>query len=165
MSGVTTPTEIDSAQLPAAYDELIPIEQLVHGKHNPRRVRPTDVLRESVAQEGLDRPLIVWWDADREVYQITDGWQRYQAATEAGWEQLPVKICESPLDALQATETASIVRQWSKYEWAQYYKSLDEELRRRASRGLEARVHPHGLRWQSPFSTDSTPVSGCVVAP
>lgn len=128
MSDVTTPTKVDSAQLPAVYDELVPVEQLVHGKHNPRRVRPTDVLRNSVAQDGLARPLIVWWDAEREVYQITDGWQRYQAATEAGWEQLPVEVCESPLDALQATETASIARQWSKYDWAQYYHSLDEEL-------------------------------------
>ena len=120
--------ELDATQLPDTYDELVAVEKLVHGDHNPRRVRPTDTLKKSVAWDGLDRPLIVRPDTDREMYHITDGWQRYQAATETGWEYLPVRIYETHLQALRATETASIVREWSMYEWAQYCQSLADEI-------------------------------------
>jgi len=127
--GATPPT----AQLPANYDELVPIEQLIHGEHNPRRVRPKSVLKESIAKEGLERPLIVRPALDSNRYHITDGWQRYQAATAAGWEQLPVEIYESSVAALKATETASIVREWSTYDWAKYCQSLAGEVAPNAS--------------------------------
>ncbi|WP_336326807.1 ParB/RepB/Spo0J family partition protein [Halovenus sp. HT40] len=116
------------AALPAQYDELVAIERLVHGKHNPRRVSPTATLRESIKQDGIQQPLIVRLADDRDVYHITDGWQRYQAATSLGWEQLPVRVYETPLAALSATESASIVREWSSYDWAQYCQSLAVEL-------------------------------------
>ncbi len=114
--------------LPEHYDALVSVEQLIHGDHNPRRVRPKDALRESIATNGINRPLIVRPDEKRECYHITDGWQRYQAATACGWESLPVRIYETPLEALRATETESIVREWSTYEWAQYCRSLAQEL-------------------------------------
>ncbi|WP_436903593.1 ParB/RepB/Spo0J family partition protein [Halovenus halobia] len=120
--------QLDPARLPAAYDQLIPVEQLEHGVHNPRRVRPREELRESLKQDGLQRPLIVRPADEGDVYYITDGWQRYQAATSLGWEQLPVTVYDSALAALSATETASIVREWSSYDWAQYCQSLAEEV-------------------------------------
>jgi ParB/RepB/Spo0J family partition protein len=85
-------------------------------------------LRESIKQDGIQQPLIVRPATDRDVYHITDGWQRYQAATSLGWEQLPVSVYETPLAALAATETASIVREWSTYEWAQYCHSIASEV-------------------------------------
>jgi len=127
---VETPDEyeIDQRQLPTNFDELVPVGKLVHGTHNPRRVQPKDSLRKSINQNGLDRPLIVRPDGDRDVYHITDGWQRYQAATDCGWEHLPVEVYETTLDALRATETASIVREWSMYEWAKYCQSLADQF-------------------------------------
>ena len=127
---VETPVEckIDQGQLPSTFDELVSVDKLVHGDHNPRRVQPKDSLRKSISQNGLDRPLIVRSNADRDVYHITDGWQRYQAATDCGWEYLPVEVYETTLEALRATETASIVREWSKYEWANYCQSLAEQF-------------------------------------
>jgi len=121
---------VDTELLPADYDRLIPIEKLTLGEHNPRQVKPTSSLRRSINKHGINLPLIVRPDSDPEhdVYHITDGWQRYQAATDCGWEALPVKIYETPLDALEATETASIVREWSTYDWARYCQSLATEL-------------------------------------
>lgn len=111
-------TDVDESLLPDNYDELVSIERLVHGQHNPRQVRPKDELQRSIETNGINRPLVVRPDETQGVYHITDGWQRYQAATECGWEVLPVKVYETPLAALEATETESIVREWSTYEWA-----------------------------------------------
>jgi len=129
------PGDVDSELLPADYDRLIQIEKLTLGEHNPRQVKPTSSLRRSIDKHGINVPLIVRPDPDPEhdVYHITDGWQRYQAATECGWEVLPVRIYETTIDALEATETASIVREWSTYEWARYCRSLAEELGENAS--------------------------------
>ncbi len=120
--------EVDQEKLPSSFDKLITVDKLIHGEHNPRRVQPKDSLRKSISRDGLDRPLIVRPDPRREVYHITDGWQRYQAATDCGWERLPVMVYETALDALKATETASIVREWSIYEWANYCQSLAEQF-------------------------------------
>ena len=121
--------DVDDELLPADYDRLIPADQLIHGEHNPRRVGPTKELRASVEQAGLHQPLIVRPDDEQdELYHITDGWQRYQAATACGWEVLPVRVFESSLAALGATETTSIVREWSIYEWAKYCQSVAAEL-------------------------------------
>jgi len=115
--------------LPDTYDALLPIEQLIHGEHNPRRVRPSETLKQSIAGFGINKPLIVRPDPDEDdVYHVTDGWQRYQAAVSCGWEQLPVRLYEDTLAALEATEMESIVREWSTYEWAQYCRSLAEEI-------------------------------------
>ena len=114
--------------LPDTYDELVPIDKLIHGEHNPRRVQPTEQLRQSIAGFGINKPLIVRPDPDTDAYHITDGWQRYQAALSCGWEHLPVRIYEDTLDALEATEMESIVREWSTYQWAQYCQSLAAEI-------------------------------------
>ncbi|NHN64380.1 ParB N-terminal domain-containing protein [Haloarcula sp. JP-Z28] len=130
MNGSTaTGIEVADELLPAEYDRLISVNQLIHGEHNPRRVSPTKELRASVEQAGLQQPLIVRPDDEKDdLYHITDGWQRYQAATSCGWEVLPVRIFESPLAALEETETTSIVREWSTYEWAKYCQSVATEL-------------------------------------
>ncbi|MGB9933917.1 ParB/RepB/Spo0J family partition protein [Haloarcula amylolytica] len=127
---------IPEGKLPSEYDKLVAVDSLVHGTHNPRRVTPSEELRASIAETGLSNPLIVRPDATDEVYHITDGWQRYQAATACGWEQLPVQIYETALDALAATETASIVREWSTYEWAQYCQSVASELEAESTQEL-----------------------------
>lgn len=122
------PPERDEGSLPQDYDRLVPVTQLEHGEYNPRRVRPTEELRRSIAKSGIERPLIVRPAEASDGYHITDGWQRYQAATACGWEQLPVRIFESPLAALEATETASIVREWTTYAWAQHCQAVAAEL-------------------------------------
>ena len=127
----TTPTdsdEVSESKLPRDYDELISINKLEHGEHNPRKVTPTPELKRSIANDGISHPLIVRPDPNRDIYHITDGWQRYQAGMQAGMEQLPVIICDTPLEALTVTESESMVNPWTTYDWAQYYASLAEEV-------------------------------------
>lgn len=129
MSQAPSNPATDHELLPDTYDELLPVGQLIHGEHNPRRVRPSETLKQSIAGFGINKPLIVRPDPnENDVYHITDGWQRYQAAVSCGWEQLPVRIYEDTLDALEATEMESIVREWSTYQWAQYCRSLADEI-------------------------------------
>lgn len=122
----TTP---DPSSLPDEDHTLVHVSKLVHGEHNPRRVQPKPTLKQSVKGSGINRPLIVRPDPDEDIYHITDGWQRYQAAIDAGWEQLPVKICDSTLEALDQTKLDSAGRrEWSPYDWAQFCRSMAQEI-------------------------------------
>lgn len=120
--------DIDESKLPRVYDELVSVDKLKHGEHNPRRVTPSEALKQSIANDGIAHPLVVRPDPEEDTYHITDGWQRYQAAIKAGMEYLPVIIYETPVEALTATEKESIDRPWTTYDWAQFYKSLADEL-------------------------------------
>jgi ParB/RepB/Spo0J family partition protein len=131
---------VDETLLPDTYDTLLPVEMLVHGEHNPRREQPRPRLRRSIQRHGLDRALIVRPDPEQDIYHITDGWQRYQAATDRGWEALPVRIYDTPLAALEATEVASLGRSWSTYDWAQYYESLASEAEAESRQRVIERV-------------------------
>ena len=122
------PTPAATDLLPDAYDELVPIDQLVHGKHNPRRVPPTPALQRSVANHGLQRPLVVHQPEGADVYHITDGWQRYQAATSAGWTHLPVRIHETALAALGSAERESLSKNFTTYQWAKHCRAIAREI-------------------------------------
>ena len=110
--------------LPPVYDKLVPIEKLEYDQYNPRDVAPTDELVASIKRDGVQQSLIVWYDEEENVYRITDGWQRYQAATQVGWEALPVTVYEGVEEALDAIEAESIVREWSTYTWACYCAAI-----------------------------------------
>jgi len=117
----------DEHRLPDSYDELIPMEQLRHGTHNVRNASPTEELKSSIKKRGINDALVVR-PTDGEAYHITDGWQRYQAAVELGWTELPVNIYRETLEALKAAETQSIVREWTTAQWANHARSLCDEL-------------------------------------
>jgi len=71
---IGTDTEGVSEQLlPDSYDRLVAVDKLIHGEYNPRRVHPSSSLRRSIADDGIDRPLIVRPDDERDLYHITDG--------------------------------------------------------------------------------------------
>lgn len=130
--GETDPDHgIDRELLPDGYDRLVPAEQLARGPHNPREEQPSEALQRSVASDGLVDPLIAWEDTDGQgdvVYQITDGWQRYQAAVQAGWEYIPIRVCEEPLGAMDRTATRSEVDEFSTYHWARLCQSIASEV-------------------------------------
>ena len=120
----------DAALLPDEDHTLVHISKLVRGQHNPRNETPKQELKQSVAGSGISDPLIVRPDPSDDVYHITDGWQRYQAAVDNGWEMLPVQIYETTMEALDKTKLASIGRrEWDRYAWAKFSQSMANEIR------------------------------------
>lgn len=115
-------------RLPDGYDELVPKERLYHDQHNVRRVPPSDRLKRSIEKDGIRSPLVVRRVEDKHSYGVVDGWQRYQAATSLGWDELPAEVYTDSLAALEAAETQSIVTEWTTYQAATHVQSLYNEL-------------------------------------
>lgn len=116
------------SRLPDSYDKLVPQDRLRHGEHNVRRATPSGRLKRSIEKDGLSDPLVVREVSESDQYHVTDGWQRYQAAVELGWDELPVNVYSDTLTALEAAERESIVREWTTYQAAQHVASLYDEL-------------------------------------
>jgi ParB/RepB/Spo0J family partition protein len=115
-------------RLPSGYDELVPKERLHHDQHNVRRVPASDQLKRSIEKDGIQSPLIVRQVERKHGYGIVDGWQRYQAATSLGWDELPAEVYDDSLAALEAAEAQSIVSEWTTYQAAIHVQSLYGEL-------------------------------------
>lgn len=115
-------------RLPSRYDELVPKERLHHDQHNVRRVPPSDRLKRSIEKDGIHTPLVVRRVEGKHSYGVVDGWQRYQAATSLGWDELPAEVYTDSLAALEAAETQSIVTEWTTYQAATHVQSLYDEL-------------------------------------
>lgn len=120
---------ISDTRLPDTYDKLISVERLRHGEHNVRRSTPSQNLVRSIERDGFEKPLIVRRpEPDAPVFHVTDGWQRYQAARELGWREVPVREYADTMAALQAAERNSIVDEWTTYQAARHVQSLYQEL-------------------------------------
>lgn len=117
------------SRLPDSYDELVEHERLRHGEHNVRFASPSGELKRSIEKDGIQNPLVVRPVSGSDSYHVTDGWQRYQAAVELGWNELPVNVYTDKLDALEAAERQSIVREWTTFQKAKHVQSLYSELR------------------------------------
>lgn len=115
-------------RLPDSYDRVVAVDRLRHGAHNVRQASPSDRLKRSIEKDGLTNPLTVRVDAGDDALHITDGWQRYQAAVELGWTELPVNVYDDTVAALEAAEAQSIVREWTTFQAARHVKSLYQEL-------------------------------------
>jgi ParB/RepB/Spo0J family partition protein len=108
---------------------MVSCERLRHGKHNVRVSSPSGNLKRSIEKDGIEKPLITRRAAgDTDLLHVTDGWQRYQAAVELGWQELPVNVYDDTMAALEAAERNSIVDEWTTFQAASHVASLYQEF-------------------------------------
>jgi hypothetical protein len=121
---------MNDSRLPDSYDELVSTDRLRRGEHNVRNARPSDQLIQSIERSGIATALVTRptpHDGNDLLY-ITDGWQRYQAAVELGWSQVPVNVYDDVIEALENAELQSIVDEWTTYQAATHVNQLYQEL-------------------------------------
>jgi len=120
---------MNDSRLPDSYDKLVATDRLRRGEHNVRNARPSDQLIQSIERSGIATPLVTRpTPHDNDLLYVTDGWQRYQAAVELGWSQLPVNVYTDVITALENAELQSIVDEWTTYQAATHVNTLYEEL-------------------------------------
>ncbi len=84
-------------------DHRIPLDQLIISESNVRKREITadlDQLAYSMATFGLQQPIVVQRRGDR--FEILIGQRRYLAAKRLGWDLIPARVREAPVDELEA---------------------------------------------------------------
>ena len=58
----------------------VPIEKIEPNTYNPNSVAPPELklLYDSIREDGYTMPIVCYYDADRDVYIIVDGFHRYR---------------------------------------------------------------------------------------
>jgi len=118
--------------IPSSTDEVVDVDDLEWSKTvQPRDENPEPELINSIDEVGFQKPLIVHRSSSSNTkYSIADGWQRYKAAKSLGYTELPVSVF-SVEGAFKQTQHASIVKEFSSYEWVRYHGKYYDSLRKR----------------------------------
>ena len=89
----------------------VPIEKIRPNEYNPNSVAPPEMrlLYDSIKQDGYTMPIVCFYDASADMYDIVDGFHRYRVMLEHSDIReredgmLPVSVIDKPLDERMAS--------------------------------------------------------------
>lgn len=88
-------------EFPALNARLVPVAKIVANDYNPNRMASPEMrlLKISIEQDGYTQPIVAYYDADRDVYEVVDGFHRY-LCNELYFHlpELPVVVIDKPID-------------------------------------------------------------------
>ncbi len=89
----------------------VPLEKVVPNDYNPNVVAPPEMklLYDSIREDGYTMPIVCYYDKDKDIYIIVDGFHRYRVmkeypdiyAREGG--MIPVSVIDKPLSGRMAS--------------------------------------------------------------
>ncbi|MDB5389425.1 MAG: stage 0 sporulation protein, partial [Planctomycetaceae bacterium] len=128
------------ARLKGAH--VIDITRIEPDPEQPRREFHTERLQEltaSVRERGIRQPIHVWYNPEREHYQIISGERRFRAATAAGLSAIPCIIQEVPAGTASSHRKELLVEQiienWQRVD-LQPFELSDTLIKLRDDHGL-----------------------------
>lgn len=80
---------------------LIPISKIEKNDYNPNSVSPPEMklLKMSIEEDGYTMPIVVYYDKDRDIYVIVDGFHRFRCAIEYfNLDEIPATIIDKPIE-------------------------------------------------------------------
>ncbi len=95
-----------------AYDIVpVPVEKIKPNTYNPNAVAPPEMklLYESIREDGYTMPIVCYYNREKDIYVIVDGFHRYRVMMEHPdiYERekglLPVSVIRKPLDKRMAS--------------------------------------------------------------
>ena len=95
-----------------AYDVIpVPVEKIKPNTYNPNAVAPPEMklLYESIKEDGYTMPIVCYYNREKDIYIIVDGFHRYRVMMEHQdiYERekgvLPVSVIRKPIDKRMAS--------------------------------------------------------------
>lgn len=96
---------------PVYHVIAVPVEKIAPNTYNPNSVAPPEMklLYDSIKADGYTMPIVCYYDKDKDLYIIVDGFHRYRVIKEHAdiYERengmLPVSVIDKPLDQRMAS--------------------------------------------------------------
>lgn len=94
------------------YDVIsVPIDKIRPNEYNPNSVAPPEMrlLYDSIKQDGYTMPIVCYYNAEDDLYDIVDGFHRYRIMLEyrdiyeREGGRLPVTVIDKPIDERMAS--------------------------------------------------------------
>ena len=96
-------SEID---FPVLNVRMVDINKVVANDYNPNKVAPPEMqlLKHSIEEDGYTHPIVTYYDEDRDVYIVVDGFHRYRCAKEFfHLKQIPIVTINKSLENRMAS--------------------------------------------------------------
>lgn len=81
--------------------KLVPSEKVIGNEYNPNVVAGPEfkLLKLSIQLDGLTMPIVTYYDAERDVYEVVDGFHRHKVLKyEFKSDVIPVVVIDKPID-------------------------------------------------------------------
>lgn len=87
-------------EFPCLHPKLVPIEKLVANDYNPNKMEAKmfRLLKKSIQEDGLTMPIVTFYDAAKDIYEIVDGFHRYTVLLKMKIRQVPVSVINKPIE-------------------------------------------------------------------
>lgn len=85
---------------PCMNPVLVPIEKLVANDYNPNKMEAKmfRLLKKSITEDGLTMPIVTFYDPEKDLYEIVDGFHRYTVLKRMKVQEVPVSIIDKPIE-------------------------------------------------------------------
>jgi len=93
-------------EFPVLSVRMIPLEKIITNDYNPNKVAKTEMklLKHSIEEDGYTQPLVVYYDEERDLYIIVDGFHRYRCAKEYfNLKEVPCTVIDKKIEDRMAS--------------------------------------------------------------
>lgn len=88
-------------EFPCLNVKLVPTEKVVANEYNPNKVASPEMrlLELSIKLDGVTMPVVTYYDEERDLYEVVDGFHRYTVLKDRfKSDVIPVSVIDKPLD-------------------------------------------------------------------
>lgn len=153
-------------EFPVLNVKMVDIDKVVANDYNPNKVAPPEMqlLKHSIEEDGYTQPIVAYYDKDKDIYIVVDGFHRYRCAKEYfKLKQIPIVTINKDLENRMAStirhnrargthqiiDMSNIVLTLTKNGWSEEQISkhlgmeLDEIIRLKQITGLKEMFANH----------------------
>lgn len=97
---------MNEIEFPVLNVKMVDIEKVVANDYNPNKVAPPEMqlLRHSIEEDGYTQPIVTYYDKEKDIYIVVDGFHRYRLAKEVfNLEKVPIVTIDKDLENRMAS--------------------------------------------------------------
>ena len=88
-------------EFPVMNVRMLPLDKLEANDYNPNRMAAPELklLKISIEEDGFTQPIVAYYNAERDVYEIVDGFHRYLCARDYfHLDEVAVTVIDKPIE-------------------------------------------------------------------
>ena len=88
-------------EFPVLNVKMVDIDKVVANDYNPNKVAPPEMelLKHSIEEDGYTQPIVTYYDKEKDIYIVVDGFHRYRCAKEYfHLKQIPIVTIDKDLE-------------------------------------------------------------------
>jgi len=97
---------MSNIKFPVLNVKMVDINKVVSNDYNPNKVAPPEMqlLKHSIEEDGYTQPIVTYYDEEKDIYIVVDGFHRYRCAKEYfNLEQVPIVTIDKDLSNRMAS--------------------------------------------------------------